>query len=163
MFSWVWVILCSTCLISLLVSRDPLQVLVQTLVLDWGEPQPPTSLIDSRVVIFHPLLYLWEDFHFLHPVLTPVFILAGVVVDTWMLGIHLTFLMSHHPPHCFFLMQLSWSILPISYILDFLLIVSSYFGEIILSCKVHIFPLSPRSWSIRVYDRYNFELAYRIG
>ena len=43
-----------------------------------------------------------EDFHSLHLVLTLVFIPMGVIMDTWMLGLQLTFLlMSHCPPHCF--------------------------------------------------------------
>ena len=44
-----------------------------------------------------------EDFHSLCLILTLVFTLTGVVVDTWALGLHLTFLLiSHHPLHCFF-------------------------------------------------------------
>ena len=42
-----------------------------------------------------------EDFYSLRLVFTPLVTLTGLVVDTWTLGIHLTFLlMSHHPPHC---------------------------------------------------------------
>ena len=44
-----------------------------------------------------------EDFHSLHSILTPVFILTGVVVDTRMLGLHLTFLIRSHCPLNYFL------------------------------------------------------------
>ena len=57
-------------------------ILVRTLVLDCGAPPPLTLLIDLGVVIFHPLLHLSEDFHFLHPILTPVFVPTGAVMDT---------------------------------------------------------------------------------
>ena len=81
-----------------------------------------------------------EDFYSLRLVFTPLVTLTGVVVDTWMLGLHFTFLfMAHCPPHYFLWIYLSWSFLPIPYSLDSLLTILDCFGLILLSCRVQFF------------------------
>ena len=98
-----------------------------------------------------------EDFYSLCSVFTLVVTLTGMVVDTWMLGLHFTFLfMSHRSPHCFLWEHLSWSFIPISYSLDSLLIILGCFGLIWLSCRVQfLYTLS--------LTGIMSELAYRLG
>ena len=135
---------------------SPVLVLVWTLVLDLGASQPLTVLVDLGMVIFRPLLHLWRPFipfaRSLHQ-WSPSW---GVVVDAWMLGLHLTFLfMSHCSLHCFLWVQLSWSFLPISHSLDSLLNILGCFG--LYGCHVGSSFCTPslRFRPIHSYHRYH--------
>ena len=133
MLSWVWVLLFLACLVIL----SPIL----------GPSTYPGVRHGAITAPYHAHRYgsghipsstpFMEDVDSLLSVFTPVVTLTGVVVDAWTLGLHLTFLfMSHHSPHWFLWVQLSWSFLPISYSLDSLLTILGCFGLIWLSCRV---------------------------